>query len=73
MGSTIEGLFLEYEIDRSTVGKEKDLIPDGKRRTDGRGRLRKDKREIFEGILWILKKGTHRWISRGSFVLPHCW
>ncbi|MDX5421335.1 MAG: IS5 family transposase [Hymenobacteraceae bacterium] len=38
--------------------KLKDLIPDGERRADGRGRPWRDKREVLEGILWILKTGA---------------
>lgn len=38
--------------------KVKDLLLEGKRKADGRGRLWEDKREIFEGILLILKTGA---------------
>lgn len=38
--------------------KIKDLIPEGKRRADGKGRPWRDKRGVFEGILWILKTGA---------------
>ena len=38
--------------------KIKDLIPEGRRRADGRGRPWRDKREVLEGILWILKTGA---------------
>jgi transposase len=40
--------------------KIKDFIPDGVRRSDGKGRPWKDKREVLEGILWIVKTGA-RW------------
>jgi transposase len=40
--------------------KIRDLIPDGSVRADGRGRPWKDKREVLEGILWIVKTGA-RW------------
>jgi transposase len=35
-----------------------DLIPDGAKRSDGRGRPWRDKRDVLEGILWILKTGA---------------
>jgi transposase len=40
--------------------KIQDLIPDGPVRRDGKGRPWKDKREVLEGILWIVKTGA-RW------------
>ena len=40
--------------------KIKDLVPDGGVRSDGKGRPRKDKREVPEGIPWIVKTGA-RW------------
>jgi transposase len=40
--------------------KIKDLVPDGSVRSDGKGRPWKDKREVLEGILWIVKTGA-RW------------
>ena len=40
--------------------KIKDIIPDGEVRSDGKGRPWKDKREVLEGILWIIKTGA-RW------------
>jgi transposase len=36
----------------------KDLIPEGARRADGKGRPWRDKREVLEGILWILRTGA---------------
>jgi transposase len=36
------------------------LIPDPVRRVDGRGRPWRDKREVMDGILWILRSGA-RW------------
>jgi transposase len=36
------------------------LIPDPVRRADGRGRPWRDKREIMNGVLWILRSGA-RW------------
>jgi len=36
------------------------LIPDPPRRADGRGRPWRDKREIMNGVLWILRSGA-RW------------
>ena len=35
--------------------KIKDLIPDGKKKSDGKGRPWRDKRDVLDGILWILK------------------
>jgi transposase len=40
--------------------KIQDLVPDGDRRSDGKGRPWKDKRAVLEGILWIVKTGA-RW------------
>lgn len=40
--------------------KIKGLVPDGPVRSDGKGRPWKDKREVLEGILWIVKTGA-RW------------
>lgn len=36
------------------------LIPDGTVVSDGKGRPRRGKREVLEGILWDVKKGA-RW------------
>jgi transposase len=36
------------------------LVPDGPVRSDGKGRPWKDKRQVLEGILWIVKTGA-RW------------
>ena len=36
------------------------MVPDGNVRGDGKGRPWKDKREVLEGILWIVKTGA-RW------------
>jgi transposase len=36
------------------------LVPDGPVRGDGKGRPWRDKREVLEGILWIVKMGV-RW------------
>ena len=36
------------------------LVPDGPVRSDGKGRAGRDKREVLEGILWIVKTGA-RW------------
>ena len=40
--------------------KIQDLAPDGPVRSDGKGRPWRDKREVLEGILWIVKTGA-RW------------
>lgn len=36
----------------------KPLIPEPPKRTDGRGRPRRDDREILNGILWIMRTGA---------------
>ena len=36
------------------------LVPDGIVRSDGKGRPWKDKRDVLEGILWVVKTGA-RW------------
>ena len=36
----------------------KDLIPDPVKRADGRGRPARDKRQVLEGVLWILRTGA---------------
>ena len=36
------------------------LIPEPRRRSDGKGRPRRDDREVLNGILWILRSGA-RW------------
>jgi transposase len=45
------------------------LIPEPKKRADGRGRPWTPNREVLEGILWVLKTGA-RWkdvsASRGT-------
>ena len=38
----------------------KSLIPKPNRRSDGKGRPRRDDREVLNGILWILRSGA-RW------------
>jgi len=35
-----------------------DLIPEPKRREDGRGRPWKDRRAVLNGILWVLRTGA---------------
>ena len=35
-----------------------DLIPEPKRRVDGRGRPWKDRRAVLNGILWVLRTGA---------------
>ena len=36
----------------------KDLIADGPKRSDGKGRPWRDKRDVMDGILWILRTGA---------------
>jgi transposase len=38
----------------------KPLIPEPRRRADGRGRPWRDAREVLNGILWILRSGAGR-------------
>jgi transposase len=38
--------------------KIKDLVPEGVRRSDGKGRPWRDKREVLDGILWIVRTGA---------------
>ena len=50
--------------------KIKDLIPDGPKRPDGKGRPWRDKREVLEGILWILKTGA-QWSQLPPIYPPY--
>ncbi len=43
------------------------LLPRYRRRRDGRGRPRQDRRQVLNGILWILRTGA-QW-----YVLPGCY
>lgn len=36
----------------------KDLVPEGNGRNDGRGRPWRNKREVLEGILWVVTTGA---------------
>ena len=38
----------------------KPLFPEPRKRPDGRGRPRRDTREVLNGILWVLRSGA-RW------------
>ena len=38
--------------------KIRDLIPEGVRRSDGKGRPWRDRREVLDGILWIVRTGA---------------
>lgn len=55
-------------------GKLKDLLPDGPKRPDRKGRPWRDKREVLEGILWILKTGA-QWsdVVCGKSALTPFW
>ena len=46
------------ELTNEQWEKLKDLIPDPVKRADGRGRTARDKREVLEGVLWILRTGA---------------
>lgn len=46
------------ELTNEQWEKLKDLIPDPVKRADGRGRPARDKREVLEGVLWILRTGA---------------
>ena len=45
-------------LDRCTMGILDQLIPEPRRRTDGRGRPWKDRRSVLNGILWVLRTGA---------------
>jgi transposase len=46
------------------------LLPKPKRRADGRGRPRREDREVLNGILWILRSGA-RWIDLPERFPPY--
>jgi transposase len=46
------------ELTNEQWEKIKDLIPDPAKRADGRGRPARDKRQVLEGVLWILRTGA---------------
>lgn len=46
------------DLTKSQWNKIKDLIPPPAEREDGRGRPRRDPREVLNGILWILRTGA---------------
>ena len=46
------------ELTNEQWEKVKDLIPDPVKRADGRGRPARDKRQVLEGVLWILRTGA---------------
>ncbi|GAB3200662.1 hypothetical protein GCM10027293_22000 [Pontibacter aydingkolensis] len=46
------------ELTNEQWEKIQDLIPDPVKRADGRGRPAKDKRQVLEGVLWILRTGA---------------
>jgi transposase len=50
--------------------KLESLVPDGKVREDGKGRPWKDKREVLEGILWVVKTGA-RWMDLPKEYPPY--
>jgi len=55
-------------LTRGTVGVAGALIPEPKRRRDGRGRPWASNRACFEGILWILQTGAAwRFLTRPFF------
>ncbi len=47
-----------------------EYIPDPPRRPDNRGRPHRDKREVTEGILWVLRSGA-RWKDLPSAYPPY--
>lgn len=50
--------------------KIKDLVPDGNKRADGKVRPWRDKREVLEGILWVLKTGA-QWNHLPAIYPPY--
>jgi transposase len=46
------------ELNDKQWEKIKDLVPEGLRRSDGKGRPWRDKREVLDGILWIVRTGA---------------
>ncbi|MGV3560782.1 IS5 family transposase [Larkinella arboricola] len=46
------------ELSDKQWDKIKELVPDGPRRSDGRGRPWQDKRKVLEGVIWILRTGA---------------
>lgn len=46
------------ELTNEQWDRIKDLVPDQVRRVDGKGRPARDKREVMEGVLWILRTGA---------------
>ena len=46
------------ELTNEQWEKIQDLIPDPVKRADGRGRPARDKRQVLEGVLWILRTGA---------------
>ena len=46
------------ELTNEQWAQIQDLIPDPVKRADGRGRPARDKRQVLEGVLWILRTGA---------------
>lgn len=46
------------ELTNEQWERVKDLVPDQVKRADGKGRPAREKREVMEGVLWILRTGA---------------
>lgn len=46
------------ELTNEQWERVKDLVPDQVKRSDGKGRPAREKREVMEGVLWILRTGA---------------
>ncbi|GAB3527600.1 hypothetical protein GCM10027443_04240 [Pontibacter brevis] len=46
------------ELTNEQWERVKDLVPDQVKRSDGKGRPAREKREVMEGVLWVLRTGA---------------
>jgi transposase len=52
------GCFLVMELANKQRKRIKGIVPDQIKRADGKGRPARDKRQVLEGVLWILRTGA---------------